>query len=387
MPDVVEKRTELFFQEGSSDKVYCAELIVHDDGSCSVKVEWGRRGTGLNSGNKAVRVARAAALKTLEKLLREKTNKGYQEITADVVPAEVAPPEGEGSGSKSGNKKRPMVGPKAQLLNPIDDDSADEFLDDDAWVAQQKLDGIRILCTVQKDRVLPTNRDGQESDNVDRALLEGLESLLEGTIVDGEVIGDTYWLFDVLKVGDRDVTGLGVSERWSILDDEISPGLSGSIEVLPLATTKKEKRALYDRLVAQVAEGIVFKQADAPYKGGRPSSGGPQRKHKLVKSCDVIITENAGNAYSMVVLDMSAGKSGKRFGVGKVFAGTTNESRKQIDALLADGEEPVCEVKYLYATADDQLYQPVFVRLRTDKDGAGCTRSQLQKTNKAVVDD
>ena len=40
MADVVEKRTELFFQEGSSDKLYCAELIVHDDGSCTVKVEW-----------------------------------------------------------------------------------------------------------------------------------------------------------------------------------------------------------------------------------------------------------------------------------------------------------------------------------------------------------
>ena len=148
-----------------------------------------------------------------------------------------------------------------------------------------------------------------------------------------------------------------------------------------MAATKKEKRALYDRLVAQVAEGIVFKERDAPYKGGRPSSGGPQRKHKLVKSCDVIVSENAGNAYTMVVLD---GK--KRFVVGKVFAGTTNETRKQLDALLADGEEPVCEVKYLYASDSDQLYQPVFVRLRTDKDGAGCTRDQLLKTNKTVVD-
>jgi len=379
MTDVVEKKTELFFQEGSSDKLYTAEFVVHDDGSCSVKVSWGRRGAGLNTGNKAVRVARAAAVKVFDRLLREKTNKGYEVITDDVAPADVAPPEGEGSASKGGNPKRPIVGPKAQLLNPIDDDEADTFIDDDDWVAQQKLDGIRILSIVQETRILPTNRDGQESDNVSAELLSGLDSLPHGTIVDGEVIGSTYWLFDVLKVGDRDVASLGVVDRWIVLDEEISPGLSGDIQVLPLVRGKKAKRALYNKMVKEGAEGLVFKKHDAPYKGGRPASGGPQRKHKLIKACDVIITENAGNAYTMVVLD-----GGKRFVVGKVFAGTSNESRKELDTLLAEGEEPVCEVKYLYATDDDQLYQPVFVRLRTDKGGDGCTRAQLKKTNKTV---
>jgi ATP-dependent DNA ligase len=103
-----------------------------------------------------------------------------------------------------------------------------------------------------------------------------------------------------------------------------------------------------------------------------------------VKACDVIVTENAGNAYTMVVLETVGGKV-RRHVVGKVFAGTTNQSRAQLDALLADGEEPVCEVKYLYATDDDQLYQPVFVRLRDDKSASACTRAQLKKTNKAVA--
>jgi bifunctional non-homologous end joining protein LigD len=384
MADVVDNTVELFFQEGNSDKLYIAEVIVHDDGTCSVRVQWGRRGSSLSVGNKAVRVSRAAADKTLDKLVREKTNKGYQHITADTAPAAVAPPEGEGSGSKAGNKKRPQVGPKAQLLNPIDDDELDRFLHDDGWVAQQKLDGIRILATVLSDRVLPTNRDGQQSDTVDAAVLAGLDALEVGTIVDGEVIGDRYWVFDVLKVGERDVTSLGVVERWQILDDELSPGFSGNIEVLPLREGTAHKRALYEQMVAQSAEGLVFKQRHAPYTAGRPSSGGPQRKHKLVKACDVIVTENAGNAYTMVVLDTVAGKV-KRHVVGKVFAGTTNGTRAWLDALLADGEEPVCEVKYLYATDDDQLYQPVFVRVRDDKSASGCTRSQLQKTNKAVA--
>jgi hypothetical protein len=38
------KAIELFFQEGSSDKVYNA-MIVKDGDAYTVKVAWGRRGT------------------------------------------------------------------------------------------------------------------------------------------------------------------------------------------------------------------------------------------------------------------------------------------------------------------------------------------------------
>ncbi len=68
-----------------------------------------------------------------------------------------------------------------------------------------------------------------------------------------------------------------------------------------------------------------------------------------------------------------------------MFAGTTNASRKELDALLADGKKPVAEVKYLYATDDDQLFAPVFVRLRTDKAAKACVRAQLLKTDRAVL--
>ena len=43
-------------------------------------------------------------------------------------------------------------------------------------------------------------------------------------------------------------------------------------------------------------------------------------------------------------------------------------------------------MRYLYATDDDQLFQPVFVRLRDDKPGRLCVRSQLKKTNKSIMD-
>jgi hypothetical protein len=38
------RRVELFFQEGTSDKVYEAEVVADGDGTWTVKVAWGRRG-------------------------------------------------------------------------------------------------------------------------------------------------------------------------------------------------------------------------------------------------------------------------------------------------------------------------------------------------------
>jgi bifunctional non-homologous end joining protein LigD len=377
----VKKSIELFFQEGTSDKVYHARIVETAPGKHDVEVEWGRRGSTLNKGKKAVGVSLDAADKTYAKLVREKTGKGYQEITVEVKPAAVAPPEGEGSGSKV-QGRRAKVGRVAQLLNAVDEDALERLLEDDAMIAQQKLDGVRVLVHVGATLVA-TNRAGQATQLAEE-ILAGLEHLPRGTVVDGEVVphedGARYWLFDVLSVGDQDVSRHGYVDRWERLDGEIEPGLAGPVAVLGFAASVDEKRALLARLRAARAEGIVFKRRDAPYSPGRPASGGTQLKHKFVKTVDVVVVENAGNAYRMVVHDR-----GKRFDVGKVFAGTTNASRRELDERLARGESPVCEVKYLYATEDDQLYQPVFVRVREDKEPQECERAQLAHTSRRVV--
>ena len=379
MPTAV-KSVQLFFQEGSSDKVYNATMVEADDGTFVVDVEWGRRGAPLSKGRKAQQVTRVVADKTFDKLVREKTSKGYEVVTDDVAPAAVAPPQGEGSGTKGGSVSRPKIGPAAQLMNAVDEADADGFIADAAWVAQQKLDGNRVLLHVTAARRFGTNRNGQET-AVPVAVFDGAESLPDGTILDGELIAGRYHVFDVLKVGNDDVMQHGYLDRWTRLADDLEPGFSGPLELVALATTTKEKRALHTRLTAAAAEGIVFKRADAPYTSGRASSGGAQRKLKYTKSADIVIVENAGNAYRMVVNDGTAW-----FDVGKVFSGSTTESRAAIDAALARGERVVAEVRYLYATASFQLFQLVLQRLRDDKAAADCGKDQLVQTNKDVHD-
>jgi bifunctional non-homologous end joining protein LigD len=370
------KSIDLFYQEGSSDKIYCARITDDGGGKYTVHVEWGRRGSSLSTGTKAVKVSLDAAIKAFDRVVREKKGKGYEEMTATVRPAPVAPPDGEGSGSKV-KGKRARVGRSAQLLSPIDDDELDDFLADDDHVAQQKVDGQRVLVHVTDEGIVATNRDGQMT-QFGRALLSGLEYLPRGTVVDGEVVGSAYWLFDVLELAGDDVSARGYLERYRLIDEELEPGLGAGIRVLPVAIGKRAKAKLHDKLRQASAEGIVFKQRDAPYKAGRLAT---QRKYKFVRAADVVILENAGNAYLMAVYD---GRS--LFEVGKVFAGTTNASRKDLDRRLARGEQPVVEVRYLYATDDHQLYQPVFVGLRDDKDGTDCVRAQLVGTNRGVIE-
>jgi bifunctional non-homologous end joining protein LigD len=370
--DLTVRAIRLFFQEGASDKVYNAQ-IVKDGAAYTVAVQWGRRGATLATGNKAVKVSLEAATRTFDKLVREKTAKGYEEI-GDKQPAAVAPPEGAGSGSKV-TGKRAKVGHVAQLLTALEDDELEAHLADDAMIAQQKLDGVRVLVTVG-DALVATNRVGQATE-LARQALAGLAYLPKGTVVDGEVLGEAFWLFDVLVLAGEDVRDRGYLDRWRLLDEELEPALTEGARVLPVAIGAKAKRALHARLQGANAEGIVFKRGDAPYRSGR---GTTQRKYKFVKACDVIVLENAGNAYRMAVYD---GKS--LFDVGRVFAGTTNASRKALDAALGRGERPVCEVRYLYATDDHQLFQPVFVRMRDDKPAKQCVRAQLVRTDRAVL--
>lgn len=372
------KQIELFFQEGSSDKVYNASIVKDGDGY-TVHVAWGRRGSTLNRGTKAIRVPLATAERKFDSLVREKTNKGYQAISADVKPAAVAPPVGQGSGSRA-PRARAKVGHAAQLLTAIEPAELDRFLADEAMIAQQKIDGMRVIAHVQADGIMVTNRDGQIAKAASSAAFAGLEYLPHGTVVDGELLDDGYWLFDILELAGEDVRGRGYLERWNLLDGELEPALGADVHIVPIAVGKARKRTLHDKLRQAGAEGLVFKQRDAPYTSGRPSSGGPQRKLKFVKSADVVVLENAGNAYLMAVYD---GRSVVE--IGKVFAGTTNASRKQLDAALAAGKQPVCEVQYLYATDDNQLYQPVFVRTRSDKAARDCKRDQLLATCRTVL--
>ncbi|MEM7712247.1 MAG: WGR domain-containing protein [Cyanobacteria bacterium P01_A01_bin.68] len=84
------KRTTLHYQKDASDKVYEVDLCEVESDKYLVNFRYGRRGANLKEGTKTTQpVALREAQQVFDKLVREKTKKGYIDISAasSVTPA------------------------------------------------------------------------------------------------------------------------------------------------------------------------------------------------------------------------------------------------------------------------------------------------------------
>ena len=181
----------LYFKQGSSDKEYRAS-IDPQDGGYAVNFAYGRRGTTLQTGTKTnTSVDLATATKILSKLVTEKKAKGYTEGEA-------------GTPYQHSEKENRVTNILPQLLNPIDEPEVERLIREDAWCAQEKFDGKRILLKKEGAAIHGINRKG---------LLVGLSSpvvgaaheFASGFILDGESIGETLHVFDLLAQNGKDL--------------------------------------------------------------------------------------------------------------------------------------------------------------------------------------
>src|SRR5271154_6565052 len=122
----------LYFRQGSSDKIYQA-AIEAKDGGYVVNFAYGRRGTTLQTGTKTqAPVDYAAAKGIYDKLVKEKTSKGYT-AGEDGTPYQHTDKESRDSGLRP------------QLLNAIDEADVERLVCDDEYCAQEKHDGRCVL--------------------------------------------------------------------------------------------------------------------------------------------------------------------------------------------------------------------------------------------------
>src|SRR5687768_10147093 len=175
------KFATLYYQQGSSDKVYQASIEPRGSGFL-VNFAFGRRGSTLNTGTKTQEpVDLASAEKLFEKLVREKKAKGYT--------------EGENSTPYSSEESKEYSGILPQLLNPIDEDQIEKYLTSTDWVMQEKFDGKRLLLLKQGNAVRGINRKGlfvgiPETIRMDAQRIEG------DFLIDGEAVGEVFYAFD-----------------------------------------------------------------------------------------------------------------------------------------------------------------------------------------------
>jgi len=251
------------------------------------------------------------------------------------------------------------------LLNPIEAGAVLELVSNEAWGAQEKFDGRRLLLRKNGADVEGINRKGLViglPENLGRAIQQhGGDCVL-----DGESVGDIYHAFDLLELDGVDMRSLPYRQRLAELSNLLSGVGQGVIRLVETACATEEKRALLDQLRRDRKEGVVFKELNAPYTVGRPNSGGSQLKHKFCAQLSAVVAKvNSGRSVELRLLDKDGWQT-----CGNV----TIPANQPIPPV---GQ--VVEVRYLYAFKESGvLYQPVFLEPRTDVDIGECLASQLK---------
>ena len=340
----------LYYREGSSDKIYQA-AIEEANGGFVVTFAFGRRGATLQTGTKTsspVPYQKAKAI--FVKLVASKLANGYT-------------PGAEGTPYAHTDREERDTGLRPQLLNPIAEEQVAEILADKDYWLQEKVDGKRIMLRKEADVIVGINRKGLTV-GLPESVFRAGEAYAESFVVDGECVGDTLHVFDLLALDRDSLAARPYCERLRRLQEFLSFPNSNLV-LVETARTTAEKARRFGELKTSRKEGVVFKRHDAPSTADRPASGGSWLKHKFTATGSFIVSRI--NAVRSIGLEVCDGKS--RVAVGNV----TVPINRPVPTVGA-----VVEVCYLYAYEGGSLFQPVLIDVRDDIIAGECTVNQLK---------
>lgn len=359
----VVKSVSLFFRQGSSDKEYniFLENSVFSASMFDVRVTYGRRGNANQTTYKAWSATMPMALKAFNDVMHEKVSKGYvqgkslatqiQQIADYSLNQTMASAARPAVTEHHVLTERQMSELVPQLLNPIEISELDSYVNDDKYLAQEKLDGKRIMVDVTFGKVTASNR---------RSWVIGIPKDIEqelakfdDCVLDGELVGGVYYVFDLLSHNGEDLKALPCVERFDRLVHVIGDQMLEQVGLVPTAFSTQEKQALAESL--SLKEGIVFKQVNAPYTAGRPNKGGAQVKCKFWSSATCVVSAINAKRSIAVSVDSPDGF----VAVGNVTVPPNYELPQLGDYV---------EIKYLYYYVGGSLYQPQYLGVRDDVD-------------------
>jgi bifunctional non-homologous end joining protein LigD len=255
-------------------------------------------------------------------------------------------------------------------LNPIDNDEGyDEFINSDAWWAQEKKDGKRLIIRREGSEVFGINKRGLTC-GIPNAISNIMHNFSVPSItVDGESIGETLHVFDLLEYHDIDTRTQSYAKRYGeleyLIEELRARKADQGIVLVPVFKKKMDKAMALHKFILDRKEGIVFKQWAAPYTAGRPASGGTQRKYKFYATASVVVhTINSQRSVGVAVY------------ADNEIIELGNVSIPVDDKVPEVGQ--VIEVRYLYAYKDGALAQPVYLGPRDDVTRCECVESQLK---------
>jgi DNA ligase D-like protein (predicted ligase) len=289
-----------------------------------------------------------------------------------------------------------------------------------AWLFERKLDGVRaIVCADGGPPHLWSRTERAMDANYPELVAELAERAPQRFVADGEIVafdrGRTsflklqnrihlehpsdediaavplhLYLFDLLVIGDVDITGIPLRDRKRLLRQTFDFG-----GPLRLSTHRNGDGEEYLRQACRRGwEGLIAKRADAPYRSGRSADW---LKFKCQSGQEFVIggfTDPAGTRTGFGALLIGYHDKGSLRYAGKVGTGfdtaTLHSLRARLDGLtrstspFADGAgergahwvepELVAQIGFAEWTHDGRLRHPRYLGLRTDKPAADVVR-------------
>src|SRR6185295_17512802 len=194
---------------------------------------YGRRGATMNTGTKTGSpVTHAEAQRIYDKLVREKKGKGYTEGP---------------DGTPYQHSERQASGLLPQLLNPVEESALTGLIENDDWCAQEKFNGLRLLVRKQNVVFEGINKKGVVV-GLPTPLVQVVQQYGGDVVLDGECIGDTFHVFDVLVLNGVDVRPWPYRERLTALTNLLTPVEQLIIKLAETAFTTGQKLRLLEKL-------------------------------------------------------------------------------------------------------------------------------------------
>lgn len=341
------RQISLYYKDGSSDKVYHAQIEQQDSGYV-VNFQYGRRGGNLATGTKTkTPIALDKANSVFDSLVKEKTSKGYTEGESGAV-------------FQSKSLVERITGIVPQLLNKIKEEDLDQYLKDDSFIMQEKMDGKRIIVKAENGKITAINKKGLET-LIPQSVCDMVLSFKTDCTLDGELIAEKYHVFDLLSWNGQDMRQLPYNKRYNQLKAlKIN-------NVVPLYFTYEDKKKALEELRMAHKEGVVFKKNTSQYVSGRPASGGNQLKYKFYETGTFEVHGHHPTKNSVFICAYD--EKGNMIELGKVTI-SANFDKPDIGSFV--------EVRYLYCHIGGALYQSNYLGVRDDQDRTDCTVSQIK---------
>jgi bifunctional non-homologous end joining protein LigD len=304
----------------------------------------------------------------------------------------------EGEAGAGGADLLPMLAVAASAL-PIGDD----------WVYEVKWDGYRVIATVDGGEATLRSRNGNDLSDRFAAVARALPAALRSPdcVLDGEVcaLDETgrprfsmlqhgggalaMYVFDLLALDGRDLTGLPLRERRSLLEEALMPG-----EVIRLSLGFDDGPELLAQAIQLGLEGVLAKRGSSRYLAGRRSDAWvkvkSQQRQELViagytrgqgrrdgtlgslvlavnRGGELVWAGNCGTGFDDAELDMLIAKLEPLRRKTSPLAVPPRMPRVRSADVTWVEPQLVCEVEFLEWTSEGHLRAPSYKGLRDDK--------------------